>query len=401
MAIVAIGAIGAAPYTEVKYKFGATNTEASSKYPIDALIKSQTQVSFDKTLILLTEGAKKKHWGTEAGININLAAIKEKAGQICPVDIPDGKNEMEFWEIFDKIVENVNEGDELYIDITQGLRHLPVLMLIACAYLRTARNVTIKSISYGAFELRRKNEPPILDECDIFELLPFVSLFDWGSAVKAFQRNGDTGVLAELLMTSAKNTGLDKEAKKELEGVANRLETVSLALQLARPDEALEEIENLNKELHSGQKNFKQYAKPFDLVWNLLTTSFSNLNVPKVQPATSTIEERLERQRKLIEWYQDKKNLALSILLAREWLVSKHMVKNGKAAQIDQYTSRNGVAGELGDANNIKTSLHQAFVDIREARNDIAHMGQANTRLTAQQLRDKIKEKLKELDNIK
>jgi CRISPR-associated Csx2 family protein len=147
MTVVAIGTLGTNNYTEVKYRFSDGQVIASS-YPIHALIQRK-QLRLDQTIILLTAEARKKNW------ELMELFLKDhpSAGEIRDVSIKDGRNESELWEIFEAITQTIPESAELYIDITHGLRHLPMLLVMACAYLRTAKNVTVKSISYGAFDL--------------------------------------------------------------------------------------------------------------------------------------------------------------------------------------------------------------------------------------------------------
>ncbi len=404
MAIIAIGAIGTAAYSEVKYKFSDGQT-FSSIYSLHALIQREN-ITFDKTIVLLTDQARSKTW---VAMKESLAR-HSNAGQICGVDIKDGRNQDELWAIFDAIVENVSEGDKLYIDITNGLRHLPVLLLIACSYLRAARNVTIKSISYGAFELgfrEERNGRLVVTGFDVLELLPYVALFDWASATKAFQRSGNAGVLADLLRTSA--VGLSSDVSGQLENVAEKLDNVTLALELARPEEASAEVEKLTQELEAGKESLKQYAKPFALLNPLIRTSFEKIGLPQPVADVSGVKGKLETQRELIKWYTDKKHLVLAVQLAREWLISKYLEKNPSPTKPKQNPPgikdkerkrRDAAAMTLGSDTTTSVEIHDAFKAVREVRNDIAHMGQSGNGMSADDLKDEIKNTLKRLDDI-
>lgn len=48
--------------------------------------------------------------------------------------IPEGRNEQEMWEIFQKVYGQMHEGDELYIDLTHAFRYLPMLVLVLSNY---------------------------------------------------------------------------------------------------------------------------------------------------------------------------------------------------------------------------------------------------------------------------
>ncbi len=42
------------------------------------------------------------------------------------VEIPIGIDEKEIWNIFEIIFEKINEGDEIYIDITHAFRNINI-----------------------------------------------------------------------------------------------------------------------------------------------------------------------------------------------------------------------------------------------------------------------------------
>lgn len=394
MATVAIGAIGRGNnYSDVKYKFSDGQIIASP-YAIDALIQRK-QLKFDKIIVLLTEGARGETWD----VMKTFLQGHSNAGEICDVSIKDGRNQDELWAIFDTIVENVEDGDDLYIDITNGLRHLPVLLLIACSYLRAARKVTIKSISYGALDLGGKNEKWVITECDVIELLPYVALFDWSSGVEAFRRSGDAGILAKLLRESASSL-VEPETQQSLKDVADKLDKVTLALELARPEEASAEIKVLTSKLEAVQESSKQYAKPFGLLNDMIKRDFTKITELSAK-GLSSIENKLQTQRNLIDWYEGKNRLALAILLGREWLVSKYIVKQGKIREIDNRKAREDMASELWSNTDNAPELSEAFRSVVTARNDIAHVGQTYTRKNAKDLQSEIKRILKSLKNIK
>lgn len=89
-----------------------------------------------ETLVLLTNEAKvHKHWK-------NLRQRSQSQTQLTPVDIPSGKSKAELRQIF---------------DVTHGFRSLPMLPLLASAFLRVAKNIKMQDIMYGAFDARDEN----------------------------------------------------------------------------------------------------------------------------------------------------------------------------------------------------------------------------------------------------
>ena len=113
--------------------------------------------------------------------------------QINPINIPDGKNEHEIWDIFEIIFDSLENDDELYFDLTHGFRYLPMLVLVLGNYAKTLKNIKVHHISYGNFEARNsENEAPII------KLNTLSTLQDWSSASNVYLRNGNVGLLTSL-----------------------------------------------------------------------------------------------------------------------------------------------------------------------------------------------------------
>jgi CRISPR-associated Csx2 family protein len=404
MTAIAIGTLGTNDYMEVKYRFPDGQTIASS-YPIHALIQRE-QVKIDQTIILLTEAARARNW------EMLELYLKDhtSAAQIRGIPIKDGANESELWDIFEAITQAVPEDAELYIDITHGLRHLPMLLIMACAYLRTAKNVAIRSISYGAFELGKKEkrtidgrERDIVVECEIFELLPFVALFDWANATSAMQRTGDAGFLAHLLRQTG--NGLPSEAGAQLEKVASRLDQVTLALDLNRPEEAMWEAQALRSELKAGTPHLRQFAKPFSLLSELIDTTFTKISLPPAR--IKSLGERLDAQRRMINWYMQRGRVVLASLLAREWVISRFMQAQGES-DVSGWKKRCEASESLNrrpgqPATPTEKALHQVWIrhGLAHMRNEIAHAGQSGTQpVPADQIKQRLEAALKELDKL-
>jgi CRISPR-associated Csx2 family protein len=97
--------------------------------------------------------------------------------------------QIEFLQCLAKFVE---KRDEVHLDVTHGLRHLPMLALLAALYLRTARSVHIKNIWYGAFD-------PDTQEAPVFDLTGLLSLADRIYTFAQFDKDGDYAVFEPIL----------------------------------------------------------------------------------------------------------------------------------------------------------------------------------------------------------
>lgn len=159
----------------------------------------------DVAYILLTEKAKTLNWEIPDAKRKNnktqqmedYTDLKSLIGQLPVVktlDIPEGKDENEMWEIFSIVYEQLEEGDELYFDVTHSFRYLPMLLLVLINYAKYLKHVKVKEISYGNYENmdKEKKIAPIVD------LLPLSVLQDWTFAAANFTENGDVGRLEEL-----------------------------------------------------------------------------------------------------------------------------------------------------------------------------------------------------------
>lgn len=122
-------------------------------------------VDFDEMLIFVTQAARKATWPILEELNDD---------RIYPVDIPSGKNTDEMWEIFSEILSRVHSNDTVIFDITHGLRLTPFLVFLYAAFLKSAREVTIESLLYGAYELGDPEQgipAPVIDLPEFIELL--------------------------------------------------------------------------------------------------------------------------------------------------------------------------------------------------------------------------------------
>ena len=165
----------------------------------------------DVALILLTKGAEESNWRDNGQKNDKTGELirdeithgelegletrlKQFLIQKCPIyDLPDGNYEKEIWTIFDKIFQQINEGDELYFDITHGFRYLPMLVLVLCSYSRFLKKVKIRSITYGNYEVAKSMGHGL-----IIDLLPLSQLQDWTYAAGTYLESGDVDDLVDM-----------------------------------------------------------------------------------------------------------------------------------------------------------------------------------------------------------
>ena len=113
-----ITSLGTGNYKETTYSYNNESYKTAYAPVAVAKIKKLTGA---KATVLVTAEAQEKHYD-------NLAAeLKEIGLHPSPLLVPEGKNEEEFLKIFSQITENVIEKENIVLDVTFGLRHLPFI----------------------------------------------------------------------------------------------------------------------------------------------------------------------------------------------------------------------------------------------------------------------------------
>lgn len=199
-------------YLKVKEKWTNVNTEGEAT---------------DRIIILLTEGSKAANW--DKGITtrqkrqsepeVSYEGLEQVLNDMelpCIVEsfhIPDGKTEEEMWSIFNIVYDALEEGDELYFDLTHSFRYLPMLILVLANYAKFLKGVMVKHISYGNYEARNTstNEAPLMD------ILPLTILQDWTFAAADLIQNGNIKRFQDLKENNAIIPFLRSRSKKNID----------------------------------------------------------------------------------------------------------------------------------------------------------------------------------------
>lgn len=138
---VFISVLGTGFYGKCKYTRGEYNSVKAS----ETRFIQQSTLEYlnvydwsknDAAIFLLTSKAKSQNWNREIKSRVNFSTKEEEEYlgleyvleqmnlpvEISPVDIVDGKDEDEMWEIFNALFNELKDGDELYFDLTHSFR---------------------------------------------------------------------------------------------------------------------------------------------------------------------------------------------------------------------------------------------------------------------------------------
>jgi CRISPR-associated DxTHG motif protein len=356
----------------------------------------------DEMLVLLTAEAKQhQHWADLQNALLGYSL------QLTPVDIPSGKSEQELWGIFDQMVSVLGEGDDIIFDVTHAFRSLPMLALLAAAFLRVAKGIRLQHLLYGAYEARQGDIAPV------FDLSPFISLLDWTTATDRFIKRGNASELAAFLKDAHQQAwrkrATESELPRHLQSLGARLEELSQALRLSRPAEVSEKAEQVTAALAPATAEMESFARPFTLLLN------------KVRATTEPFRNNtLASQRKLVHWYVEHEQYVQAATLAREWLVS-WTCEQLQITDAQNRDARLSVEETINQAQKRKRqreineeSVHQASLErltqfdellkvwsqLAQLRNDVAHCGMNNNPDSAKNLIQRIKSIASQLDQF-
>lgn len=124
-----------------------------------------------------------EHLGRELGMTV-----------ICRL-IEPARDEAEQAALLTTLAELVPQGETVDLDVTHSFRHLPMLALVAARYLGRLRQVQVRQICYGAFDMT----DPVTGLAPVLRLDGMLRMLDGVEALARYDKDGDYGVFAPLL----------------------------------------------------------------------------------------------------------------------------------------------------------------------------------------------------------
>lgn len=265
ISILGTGNYGPCEYTQGD--FTSSNTRFIQEATLEFLNVKETWTAQDIAYIFLTPTARTSNWqerpvykgGEEKGY-IGLGPILNEMQLPCPiktVDITEDGDEQGLWSVFQTIYDKLQEGDELYIDITHSFRYLPMLLLVLCNYAKFLKQTKVVYISYGNYEAKAPVKP-------LVDLMPLVEVQDWTFAASDFLRNGRTAsftaLVKERIQPILKATKGQDEDARALRLFLNRLEPLSQSLTSVRGKAIIDG--GIFRDLNDSAQNLKNTLIP-------------------------------------------------------------------------------------------------------------------------------------------
>jgi len=277
---------------------------------------------------------------------LKTAISKYLGGIECDLRvIPYGESQEKQIAILEKMAECIKEKDTVSLDITHGLRHLPMLTVFSAMYLEVVKKVTIAGIYYGAEGIKNRHDgiAPALN------LKGLLGIANWVGALKSFDKDGDYGVFTDLLETD----GLATTQTKPLKDAAffERIFNVSQAV----------------KKLTAFRNNV-----PEDLpgIGHLFSGTLND------HTEWATKGNLYKHQRDLAYSFLDKQDYPRAAIFAVEAFVTHRMMKEGSYSKKDicSFWKRKPVSEDLSGISD--SNKRSAFDLLKKLRNTMAHVNE-------------------------
>lgn len=260
-----------------------------------------------------------------------------------------GINDDELWEIFGKYLEiakEIEDGDELYLDITHSFRSLAMMSLVMSQFASSIsdKKFVLKGVYYGMLEYQSETKEkmvPIVNLNILFELQ------EWIKAIDAIKKYSDFAPLIEIM----EKEDMDDKVYKSFLQLSNAIDMGNMAAIQTFVQSARKKIRAI-----SNSDN-----KVIRLLGNEVIALVDELNHEKMS----------DFQYALSKWFYNNKNYAMSYMALAEAIITK-------ACEIKGYDIKSR-EGREGGKEYMKITKYDKFFSAKYSngisviRNNIAH----------------------------
>lgn len=413
MGKVLISFLGTGNYEHCNYYYDNNKIE-NVRFVQESIIKifCKDWTNQDKVCIFTTKEAIKNNWiDTETSNHTKIKGLESTIKDLnykfrfYNVEIPSGTEKSadkdnvtkSIWKIFEKVNDEIKDGDELIFDITHAFRYIPMLGMILLNYTEVIKNIKITGIYYGAYEvlgspqeirqmsITEKNAP-------IINLISFSILQKWTNAASSFLQSGNTKAIEELTKHAIKPILKDSKGSdliaKSLEKFVKKLNLFTNSINMCRGDNILkgQEFKDLNDELKNLSDTFIYPLNPI-------------LDKIKIRLSEFDKDNNISKGLASVKWCIDNNLIQQGITLLDEICISVILIDNGFSNYNDKET-RNIIKPcveiksknlpeekwekyNFGDIHFVKSvlqseifmKLYKTLNSLTDFRNDINHAG--------------------------
>lgn len=282
----------------------------------------------------------------------------QNSGSKCFI-VENSETTDEIWQLFEKmlhILDEVDDKDELYFDITHLFRSVAVFSMIIAEFAQITRDIKISGMFYGLF---KKDKPSaVVDLSLYFEFLA------WTRAIKSLKDYGNASELLKLL----ENSKQDKE-------IVNSFKSFAYSLSISDMGELQNSIEILKGKIDK----FVLSNNPIVRLISKDLLEFIN-RFGKIKK-----DELAKFQFELTKWYSQNNNHAMAyITLAEASVTAVCEANNLDVASMEDRKKAQNILFEYKNWNNGYSKELQKIGDtyskINNIRNNIAHKLSGNSK---------------------
>ena len=185
-----------------------------------------------------------------------LPKVHIPAERLVVIEVPDSMDEETQFQAISQLLEKINEGDTLSIDLSGGMRDTAMLLVTAARCMRDLRGVQTRRVIYA--ELRGE-EPVAHDRTQLYDLFDFVTAMD------AFFSTGTAQKLKSYLWSEG-------EKDPVLHTLLTRINQFSEDLALCRVRKLNDDLNQIDQALKETPEKSQNLT---DLFFQMLKDRFS------------------------------------------------------------------------------------------------------------------------------
>jgi CRISPR-associated DxTHG motif protein len=275
-------------------KYQIENSEPiESKLVSDILIK---EIGFDKVYVVGTD---------ESLWNVANDFIGEENYQ--KVTIPYGKNDSEFWKIFEVLTQLDVDNKDIYFDITHGFRSIPIFVSTLLNFFSKVKNAKVKGVYYGIFEARNNDITPVVN------MLPFLEMNQFIDAFSIFKKYSDGRDIASIINEKFKEIPSHEKRKYgKIRELSKELEFYSKAIGFS----AVELYHNSLSKIERKIEDIDEIPNNLKAIEFLISDMKNELNIYR------ELDKEWDRDLKTAELLYDKNRYAQSLTILRETVLT-------------------------------------------------------------------------------
>lgn len=324
------------------YKYLQSKNEQPDKIVILGTSTSMWDAWYEVTEDLLTDesmaDADYLNSKIKTGVEVSdLVMLQKKLGEyfgvnvVCQI-IPICVEQDDLVEILSSIKKHINNNDNVVMDVTHGLRYLPMIELLSTFLLKHSLNIKLDGIYYGALDLTNNGVVPVVN------LDGLCHLNQWIEAISMLKSTGNVIKLHKL---------------PELTEISEDLLIYNF----------YEQTNDVGKAKKTAQKILRFIREKSE---NNIVSLFRN-NLERVFIWAES-EKYYQRQFKQAKKAFDNGDYLRATILLFETYISFDMQKNNAEVNINQYSARTSVQQEI-----LSKSEYIYFKRLKVLRNSLAH----------------------------